>query len=91
MSRLAHFNKYQTWYEVGLLCLYLFINNSIHATSKLMEAYRHSDTPAMPLWQPFVEEYSSALGIIALFPAVLWLLQKSRSIGKGSSRSSRSI
>ncbi|GAA6150966.1 LytR/AlgR family response regulator transcription factor [Pseudoteredinibacter isoporae] len=72
---LQHYQKHQSFYEIGAFVLSLFINNSIIATSRIMEASRHSDGP-IPLWPHWVDEYSSALGVIAIVPLFLWLLRR---------------
>jgi len=75
MSKLIHFQKYKLRYEITLLCLYFFINNGISATSVIMEAKRQGE-PSFQLWEPFVWEYSSAIGVLLLFPALLLLLKR---------------
>ncbi|WP_144394215.1 LytR/AlgR family response regulator transcription factor [Pleionea sediminis] len=68
MNRLEHFQKYQRWYEVGLIALFFLINNSILATSILMEAKRSGERN-FQLWEPFVWEYTSAMStVILLWP-----------------------
>jgi hypothetical protein len=75
MNKLQHFQKYKFRYEVvGIFC-YLFINGLILATSVIMEANR-SGEPDFQLWEPFIWQWSSALGIIVLLPACVWLLNK---------------
>jgi hypothetical protein len=39
-----------------------------------MEAQRDGALPFM-IWEPFVWEYSSAIGTLLLFPALVWLLK----------------
>ena len=74
MITLTHFQRYQTWYATLFLCSYIFINNTINASSNIMEAQRDGVHPFM-IWEPFVWEYSSAIGILLLFPALVWLLK----------------
>ncbi len=74
MISLTHFQRYQTWYAALFLITYIFINNTINASSNIMEAQRDGTLPFM-LWEPFVWEYSSAIGTLLLFPALVWLLQ----------------
>ncbi|KTF13824.1 LytR/AlgR family response regulator transcription factor [Pseudoalteromonas sp. H105] len=73
---LMHFQRYQTWYGTLFLCSYIFINNTINASSNIMEAQRDGVLPFM-LWEPFIWEYSSAIGTLLLFPALIWLLKVS--------------
>jgi len=75
MSLLASFEKRPQFYELLLIVCYLFINNTINATSILMEASRSGQAISFPLWQPFVWEYSSALGLILLLPLITFLLK----------------
>jgi hypothetical protein len=74
-DKLNHFQKYKLRYEIVFLLLYLFINNGISATSVIMEANRKGDSE-LQLWEPFVWEYSSAIGVLCLFPAIIFLLKK---------------
>lgn len=74
MISLTHFQRYQTWYAALFLSSYIFINNTINASSNIMEAQRDGELPFM-IWEPFVWEYSSAIGTLLLFPALVWLLK----------------
>jgi len=74
-SKLIHFQKYKLRYEIAILFFYFLINNGISATSVIMEAGRKGD-PEFQLWEPFVWEYSSAIGVLLLFPALVFLLRK---------------
>jgi len=76
MSKLQHFQKYKLSYEIGLLFCYFFINNTLLATSIIMEAKRSAGPMSFQIWEPFVWEYSSALGALLLFPAIVYLLKK---------------
>jgi hypothetical protein len=75
MNKLEHFQKYKFRYEVLGIFGYLFIHSVILATSVIMEANR-SGVPSFQLWEPFVWEFSSAIGTILLLPACVWLLKK---------------
>jgi hypothetical protein len=75
MNKLEHFQKYKFRYEVLGIFGYLFINSVISATSVIMEANR-SGVPSFQLWEPFVWQWSSAIGTILLLPACVWLLKK---------------
>jgi len=63
-------------YEIALVFCYLLINNTILATSVIMEAKRKSDELPFELWEPFVWEYASAITTFFLIFAVAWLLKK---------------
>ena len=58
-------------YEIGAWALYLFVSDTIGATSALIEHARIGLETRT--WEPFVWEYSSGLVIFALIPAVLYL------------------
>ncbi|WP_019026549.1 LytR/AlgR family response regulator transcription factor [Colwellia piezophila] len=75
MTLLSRFEKHPQLYELLFIACYLFINNTISATSILMEASRFGQEIPFPLWQPFVWEYSSALSVILLIPLVVLLLK----------------
>lgn len=51
-----------------LAACYLFINNTINATSVWMEATRDGLVPEFNLVEPFIWEYSSAIGVLLLLP-----------------------
>jgi len=76
MSKLQHFQKYKLGYEIGLLFCYFFINNTLLATSVIMEAQRNYTELPFQVWEPFVWEYSSALSALLLFPVMFLLLKK---------------
>ncbi len=71
---LNHYLKYEPFYVALLVTTLMLINNSINATSILMEAKRSGTT--LVWWHPFVTEYSSALSFVLLFPVILWLLKR---------------
>jgi hypothetical protein len=77
MTRFQHFQKYQAWYETAIVSVYILLNNTINATSMIMEESRNSDTLPFLIWQPFLFEYSSAIGWVLMLPAISWLLDKS--------------
>lgn len=76
MTKLEHFQKYQTWYITGALISFFFINNTIIATSVIMEAERQGGELPFQWWQPFAWEYSSAIGTLILIPGLFFLLKK---------------
>lgn len=75
MNRFLHFQRYKLAYETLFIFCYLFINNTILATSVIMEARRNSEV-SFYLWVPFVAEYTSAIGTGILLPVISWLLNK---------------
>ena len=74
MARSTHFLRYSSQYGAILLMVYILINNTINATSDIMEAQRDGVLP-FQLWEPFVWEYSSALSTLILVPGVIFLLK----------------
>lgn len=67
MNWFEHFDRHPRRYVALLLMVYLFLNNSINATSVWMEHSRNG-VPEIDLWEPFVWEYSSALSTLILAP-----------------------
>ena len=65
----VQFQKYQTMIATVLLACFFLINGFINATTVLMEAMRQPQLPFQH-WEPFVWEYSSAMGS---FFILLWL------------------
>lgn len=76
MSKLQHFQHYKLRYEIAILFCYFFINNTLLATSVVMEAKRDSQTLPFQLWEPFVWEYASAISALSLFPFFVYFLRK---------------
>lgn len=76
MTKLAHFQKYKLRYEMAVLFCYFFINGTLLATSVIMEAQRKDSPLPFQLWEPFVWEYSSAIGVLILFPLLVMCLQR---------------
>ncbi|MGB1297613.1 MAG: LytTR family DNA-binding domain-containing protein [Psychrobium sp.] len=71
MSKLKHFQRFKTAYEVGAICLLFFINSVLLATSTIMEASRNSKDLSFSVWEPFVWEFSSAISALLLFPLII--------------------
>ena len=61
------FDRHPQLYSFMLVGLYVFINNTINATSDWMEATRETPVQIM-LWEPFTWEYSSMLATLTLLP-----------------------
>ena len=70
---LQHFQRFQSIYASVLLCAYVLINNTVNATTQIMEAQREGALTFL-MWEPFVWEYSSALSTLLIFPILIWLL-----------------
>lgn len=74
MMTLEQYLKRERLYAALMFAGGLLINNTITATSILMEAKRAG--VELPLTTPFINEYSSALSTLLLIPAILWLLNR---------------
>ena len=70
MMTVERYLKHERFYVLLLIAGLLFINNTINATSILMEASRAGVD--MPLSRPFISEYTSALSSLLLIPLVIW-------------------
>ena len=76
MSKLAHYQKYQRFYEVAMIVAFMIVNSTILATSIVMENLRGGANPDYLVWKPFALEYSSGLTILLLIPLVVWLVNR---------------
>jgi hypothetical protein len=72
MITLERYLRHERLYATLQFAVVLFINNSINATSIIMERQRSGIE--LPISQPFITEYSSALATLLLIPAILWCL-----------------
>ncbi len=74
MLTLERYLKHEHVYVALMLFTYLFTNNTINATSIIMEARRSG---GLERWtDPFVTEYTSAVAFFLLFPTVLWMVRR---------------
>lgn len=71
-KRLQYIDQHKQMVIYLVVGIYLFLNNTINATTTWME-YSRNSTPPFQLWEPFVWEYSSALSTLLLFPILLTL------------------
>ncbi len=76
MKWFKHYQKYQTFYMLLGFTLFFFVNALTLASSRIMEAMA-SGNASLPFqtWEPFLWELSSAAMILALVPALNWLLR----------------
>ncbi len=74
MMTLERYLRHETFYAGLMFAVFLLINNTINATSILMEASRAGTD--IRLSSPFITEYSSALSNLALIPAIIWFLNR---------------
>lgn len=71
MNWLQRFERHKVLYSYLALTLYLLLNNSINATSVWME-HRRDPGNLLPLWEPFLWEYSSLVATLLLSPFLFW-------------------
>lgn len=69
------FQKHQTSISLCLLALYFIINGFINSTTVLMEAMRNPPLP-FSTWEPFVWEYTSAIGSFVVVCALAVALNR---------------
>ena len=70
----AFFQKHQTAIALSLLSVYFFVNGLLNSTTVLMEGLRESVMP-FEAWEPFVWEFSSAIGSFMLVVALVKALK----------------
>ena len=58
------------------LCCYFFINNTLLATSVIMEAKRKNAELPFEIWEPFSWEYASAISMVILIPLIYIFTRK---------------
>ncbi|MEQ3641493.1 MAG: LytTR family DNA-binding domain-containing protein [Alteromonas sp.] len=69
------FQKHQSSISLCLLALYFIINGFINSTTELMEAMRNPPLP-FSSWEPFVWEYTSAIGSFVVVCALAAALNR---------------
>ena len=69
------FQRYQTSITVTLLGMYFLINGAVNSTTVLMEALRNPPLP-FDRWEPFVWEYTSAVGSFLLVLGLAYCLRR---------------
>ncbi|MDP2534426.1 LytR/AlgR family response regulator transcription factor [Alteromonas stellipolaris] len=67
--------RYHKWAALGLLVMYLFLNNSINAASDWTELSRDENN-STALWEPYLWEYSSALATALLVIPLIYFIRK---------------
>ncbi|MCV2886117.1 LytTR family transcriptional regulator [Aestuariibacter sp. AA17] len=68
LRRFERFEAHRYQYIALWIFLFVFVNNSIQATSAWLELTRETDFPDVRMWEPFVWEYSSAFAFFILTP-----------------------
>ncbi|QJR80204.1 LytTR family transcriptional regulator [Alteromonas pelagimontana] len=71
MSIFERFDKHKTGYCYLLAALYFIVNNGINASSVWME-YSRNGSPTVEVWEPVTWEYSSAISVLLLLPALAY-------------------
>lgn len=79
MTPLQRFLKHERRYAVFGIVAILFVNANIIATSILIETQRAGGV--IPVYQPFVTEYSSHLAVIVCIPLLIWAADRFRILG----------
>ena len=74
MTTLERYLKHERLYVALLIAGLLLVNNTITATSILMEADRAGIS--IPVSHPFISEYTSAISILVLIPVVIWFYRR---------------
>ncbi|MDX3774611.1 LytTR family DNA-binding domain-containing protein [Chromatiaceae bacterium AAb-1] len=64
------FDRHPVLYSYLILALYFVINNLINATSVWME-FNRTPNNTLQLWEPFVWEFTSTIGLLLLVPFVI--------------------
>lgn len=67
--------QHTTYCGYAAIVLYVLINNTINALSHWTDHNRNS-TPTIQLWEPFVWQYSSALSLCLLLPALFIVFKR---------------
>lgn len=73
MTLLERLKQNKTLFIYLAAGLYLFTNNTINASTEWLEHTRNG-TPTISIWEPFIWEYSSALAVLLLLPAIFYVL-----------------
>lgn len=73
MTLLERIDKNKTLFIYAAAALYLFLNNTINASTVWIE-HNRNESPSISLWEPFVWEYTSALAVLILLPGIFTLL-----------------
>lgn len=76
MTGVQRFLDHQRFYTGLAIFVYLSVNALINASSVLMEHSRGEGPMAIAAWEPFVWEFTSMLGTLALIPALLWFIDR---------------
>lgn len=75
LTLFERFEKHRTVYIALAVSGYILVNNTINASSDWMETIRDG-SPEFAMWEPFLWEYSSALGSLLILPIVFFIWQR---------------
>lgn len=75
MGVFSHFERNRYFFSYLFIAAYLFINNTINASSVWMEKNRDG-SPEIQRWEPFVWEYTSAISTLILLPIIFELFRR---------------
>ena len=73
---IEHFLKHQRGYKWGVITAVLVIVAIINATTKIMDSFRSQNEVSFEVWEPFSWELTSAMSILVLVPALVWLVER---------------
>ena len=73
---IEHLEKYQRWYKWSIITVVLVAIAIINATTKIMDGLRTREQTPFANWEPFVWEFTSALGVLILIPFLVWLINR---------------
>lgn len=74
MTLIERIDSNKTLAMYSAAAIYLFFNNTLNASTVWLENTRDGN-PRFAIWEPFVWEYSSALAVLILLPALFLLFK----------------
>jgi len=75
MTLFERFDQHKVLYSYLAVAFYLFLNNTINASSVWLEQTRDG-SPSISMWEPFVWEYSSVVSTLVLLPFLFSVFQR---------------
>lgn len=75
MTLIEQIDKHKSLYGYLVIAAYLFIDNTINASSVWMEHNRNGE-PLISLWEPFAWEYTSAFSTLILLPIIFYFFNQ---------------
>lgn len=74
MVSVEQIEKHKSLYAYLCIFAFLFINNTINASTVWIE-YSRTEHPTISMWEPFVWEYTSAISTLILLPVLLYFFR----------------